>query len=135
MKYLKGFNDVEKFQIYLDDLRTPVDFENWIIVRNYDNFVEKIVEIGLDSISRISLDHDLADFRIEDGEEVEKTGYDAAKFLVDYFLDNYFESFPMVTVHSDNNVGSLNIVTYVNNFLKWKAFTPNCVREKIPHTV
>jgi len=34
-------------KIYLDDMRTPVD-KDWVVVRNYDEFVEKITEIGLD---------------------------------------------------------------------------------------
>ena len=100
MKYLKGFNDVEKIQIYLDDLRTPIDFKNWIIVRNYDDFVKKIIEIGLDSISRISLDHDLGDtamqeyfsnvsknYKLDYNNIQEKTGYDCCKWLVEYFYD------------------------------------------------
>ncbi len=33
-------------KIYLDDVRTPVD-KDWIVVRSYDEFVEKINEIGL----------------------------------------------------------------------------------------
>ena len=47
-------------KIYLDDVRTPVDKE-WIVVRSYDEFVEKINEIGLENIELISLDHDLGD--------------------------------------------------------------------------
>ena len=45
-------------KIYLDDNRTPID-DDWIVVRNYDQFVEKINEIGLENINLISLDHDL----------------------------------------------------------------------------
>jgi hypothetical protein len=140
MKYLKRFNENQNQkdlkQIYLDDVRTPVDFQNWIIVRNYDDFVKKVKELGLENINRISLDHDLADYRYdEDGEKIEKTGYDAAHFLVEYALDTYPENFPLVTVHSDNNVGSNNIVARINGFLKYKGLEANCKRDKIPHTV
>jgi hypothetical protein len=46
--------------IYLDDVRTPND-EFWLVVRNYDEFVNTITEIGLENIELISLDHDLGD--------------------------------------------------------------------------
>ena len=51
---------MEKKKIYLDDVRTPVD-KDWIVVRSYDEFVQKINEIGLENIGLISLDHDLGD--------------------------------------------------------------------------
>jgi hypothetical protein len=48
------------YRIYLDDVRTPTG-DNWIVVRNYDEFVNKVNEIGLGNIDIISLDHDLGD--------------------------------------------------------------------------
>ena len=51
---------MEKKKIYLDDVRIPVD-KSWTVVKNYDEFVQKINEIGLDNIELISLDHDLGD--------------------------------------------------------------------------
>ena len=48
------------YRIYLDDVRTPTG-DNWIVVRNYDEFVDKVNEIGLNNIDIISLDHDLGD--------------------------------------------------------------------------
>ena len=47
-----------RIRIYLDDVRTPVD-PDWIVVRNYYEFVNKVTEIGLENIEIISLDHDL----------------------------------------------------------------------------
>ena len=41
-------------KIYLDDIRTPVD-TTWVVVRSYDEFVEKVLEIGLENIETISL--------------------------------------------------------------------------------
>ena len=35
-------------RIYLDDVRTPVE-GNWIVVRNYQEFVDKVNELGLDT--------------------------------------------------------------------------------------
>ena len=58
-----------KQRIYLDDVRTPINSDNdraygvpdWVVVRNYDEFVNKVNEIGLEGIELISLDHDLGD--------------------------------------------------------------------------
>jgi DNA gyrase subunit A len=47
-------------KIYLDDVRTPVD-PDWIVVRNYEQFVDTVTFHGLDQIDLISLDHDLGD--------------------------------------------------------------------------
>jgi len=41
-------------KIYLDDVRTPIDKNDWVVVRNYDEFVDKINEIGLENIELIS---------------------------------------------------------------------------------
>ncbi len=50
----------DKIKMYLDDVRTPTDKE-WIVVRNYDQFVNRIEQHGLDQFDVISLDHDLGD--------------------------------------------------------------------------
>jgi hypothetical protein len=50
-----------KQRIYLDDVRTPIEKDQWVIVRSYDEFVDKVTEIGLENIGLISLDHDLGD--------------------------------------------------------------------------
>ena len=57
----------EKYNIYLDDVRTPLSLNNawvegipeWTVVRSYDEFINKINEVGLENIELISLDHDL----------------------------------------------------------------------------
>ena len=38
-----------KSKIYLDDVRTPIQGD-WVVVRNYDEFVKKVNEIGLENI-------------------------------------------------------------------------------------
>ena len=40
---------MKKHLIYLDDVRTPVSQE-WIVVRNYEEFVAKVTELGLENI-------------------------------------------------------------------------------------
>jgi hypothetical protein len=121
-----------KFKIYLDDERIPND-KDWLIVKNYGQFIKKISDVGLENIDVISFDHDLGDTAVEeyfrnvikkgilDYDNIEeRTGYDAAKWLVGYYMDNYTNSthFPQVYVHSANPVGAANIVNYINGFLK-----------------
>lgn len=135
---------MEKVRIYLDDIRTPIE-QDWIVCRNYDEFVEKITEIGLDSIYMISLDHDLGETAIKEYYKNvktnyilnydnihEKTGYDCAKWLVSESMDKNID-LPLITVHSANPVGSANIMGYINNYLKNRRLPQNCVRTKIPH--
>ena len=56
-----------KYYIYLDDVRTPIpntsthETPEWTVVRNYDEFVSKVAEVGLANIALISLDHNLGD--------------------------------------------------------------------------
>ena len=146
-------------RIYLDDVRTPTG-DNWIVVRNYDEFVSKVNEIGLKNIDIISLDHDLGDtamneyfnnvspnYTLDYNNIDEKTGYDAAKFLVALFhntnearfnmsrrekkADKFV--FPIVYVHSANPIGSANIMGYLNNFYMNEGQAQTCVRVQIPH--
>ena len=137
---------MRKYNIYLDDLRTPVD-DNWIICRNYDEFVDKVKEIGIENIDTISLDHDLGETAIReyfknvttnyilDYDNIhEKTGYDCAKWLVEESINSGI-SLPLILTHSANPIGSANIMGYINNFLKNQRLPQTCIRTKIPHTV
>ena len=56
---------MEKVRIYLDDVRTPVD-KNWLVVRNFHEFVNLVNKVGLTNISLISLDHDLGDSAMQE---------------------------------------------------------------------
>jgi hypothetical protein len=147
-------------RIYLDDVRTPIE-GNWIVVRNYQEFVDKVNELGLDNIELVSLDHDLGDtamaeyfnnvsknYKLDYNNINEKTGYDAAKLLVDVFYDNNVDrfqmnrrdkkdsefKFPTVYVHSANPIGAANIMGYINNFYMNEGQPQTCVRVQIPHT-
>jgi len=140
-----------KQYIYLDDVRTPTqavgdDNQSWVVVRSYDEFVEKVNEIGLDNIQSISLDHDLGDtavsewknnvyhnYKLDYDNITEKTGYDCAKWLVEQWMDNK----PVVTVmtHSANAIGSANIMGYINNYRHISRLPQNCVRVQIEHTI
>jgi hypothetical protein len=132
-------------KIYLDDVRTPKE-DIWVVVRNYDEFVETVTNIGLENIDVISLDHDLgedeAKERVSKGmskrnarsfKKEAKTGFDCAKWLVDYYLDEEWDTFPQVYTHSANPVGSANIIGYINGFLKSGGMAETCASVRIPH--
>jgi len=135
-----------KKYIYLDDVRTPVD-EDWIVVRNYDEFVNKITEIGMENIGLISLDHDLGDsamkewhnnvyhnYKLDYNNITEKTGYDCAKWLVEQWLMHDKPIVP-VKVHSANAIGSANIMGYINNFKHINKLPQDCIRWIVLHTI
>jgi hypothetical protein len=134
-------------KLFLDDIRIPKDAiglvssnlnqiywdNDWSIVRNYFEFCNYIQKFGLPDF--ISFDHDLADDHYNDlfsdenwskndndivlkyDEYKEKTGYECAKWLVDWCLENK-KSLPQCVVHSANPVGKQNIETYLNNAKK-----------------
>ncbi|OCA70055.1 cyclic-phosphate processing receiver domain-containing protein [Chryseobacterium arthrosphaerae] len=113
--------------LFLDDVRYPIEAyhytkqdiflrSDWHIVRNYGQFVSRILEKGLPEM--ISFDHDLADehYLKPDAQEfVEKTGYDCAKWLTEYCMENYLD-LPEFHCHSMNPVGKKNIISLLENF-------------------
>ena len=136
---------MEKKWIYLDDVRTPVD-PKWVVVRSYEEFVDKVTEIGLENIQQISLDHDLGpsammewhrnvynNYDLNYNNILEKTGMDCAKWLIEQWL----EGKPVVDVyvHSANAIGSANMMGYINNYRHIHNLPQNCVGVYIEHTV
>lgn len=131
-------------KLFLDDIRIPKDaiglvnpnlnrfyFESdWVVVRSYDEFINYIKSNGVPDF--VSFDHDLSDEHYNDllsnknwrsgnsiidleyEEYKEKTGYECAKWLVDWCIDNGVK-FPEYIVHSANPVGKKNIVSYLEN--------------------
>lgn len=149
---------MEKVRIYLDDVRTPVD-KDWLVVRSFYEFVNLVNKVGMTNISLISLDHDLGDtamqeyfnnvsknYKLDYDNIEEKTGYDAAKWLVNQFYNEFPERinmtknekkngkfiFPLIYVHSHNPIGAHNICGWINNFLKNEKQPETCVRVHIP---
>lgn len=115
-------------KIFLDDVRFPKS-EGWAIVRNYDEFVFHIKLHGLPD--EISFDHDLG--KDEELANISlgmfkrharalkkeiKSGYDCAKFLGEYCIDNGLP-LPLWNVHSANPVGKENIEMYLKNVEKF----------------
>lgn len=137
----------QKIRLYLDDIRTPKDTD-WVTVRDYNEFVSIIRLNGLDKFETISLDHDLGEsamveyytnvknnYKLEyDNIVNEKTGYDAAKFIVALSMEKGIP-LPNVYVHSANPIGSANIMGYVNNYLMNCHLPQTCERVRIEHTI
>lgn len=112
--------------LWLDDYRNPYEWMPYIKmayhrmvkepcvitwVKSYNEFVEYITNYGLPDA--IGFDHDLAD----EGPN-EKTGYDAAKFLVEYCLENNVD-LPEFDSQSTNPAGRENIINLLNNFKRY----------------
>mgnify|MGYP001336591083 FL=1 len=123
------------YRLYLDDFRDPRDSffykgipiynEDWITVRNYQEFIKAIEELGMPEA--VSFDHDLADVHYEktsfdyNDENLEKTGYHCAKWLIYYCMDNNKELPAIILVHSMNPAGSQNIWSLFNSY--WKSLS------------
>ena len=126
-------------RLFLDDIRIPEDClsymkddvyeENWDIVRTYKEFTDYIVKNGVPD--EISFDHDLADEHYDPtmylsssiyGEKYEsfreKTGYDCARWLSQYCIDNVIPMPKTCYVHSMNPVGRDNIWGVLNSLKK-----------------
>ena len=129
---------MKKF-LWLDDIRNPhmsvwrdqyiPEFESQtdeiIWVKNYNEFVDWITQNGLPT--EVFFDHDLSDIRpipnsslvIASDWNEEMTGYDCAKWLVDYCMDNDLD-LPMWSIQSANPVGRNNINGILNNYKKFR---------------
>lgn len=122
-------------RLYLDDNRNPLSELDFDVVRSYDEFVAYILKKGVPEL--ISFDHDLADEHVKDylkdpnngklsyESYRERTGYDAAKWLVDYCISSNIK-LPKCFVHSQNTIGAMNIRMYINNYLGRHGMEANC---------
>ncbi len=103
--------------IFLDDERIPQDVTwesypdayNVIVLRTFNDFTNYITKLGVPDF--VSFDHDLADY---DEHGHERTGYDCARWLVDYCVVSE-SKFPYFVVHSQNPIGKQNIERYIHN--------------------
>lgn len=114
----------EKVLLWLDDVRDPHQ-NNWlryspipkpfnvVWVKRYRDFISHIEENGLPDA--ICFDHDIEDFHISKSTYKEKTGYDCAKWLVDYCLDTE-EELPLYNIQSSNTAGKENIDKLLQNY-------------------
>lgn len=124
-------------KIFLDDVRDPKDClsymyrrigtlnpiygEEWLIVRNYDQFI-KVITNHFDQITHVSFDHDLADEHYNpqmfnnNGDYnhlydnfKEKSGLECAIWMKKFYDEND-KKLPIMFVHSMNPVGTQNII-------------------------
>ena len=125
------------YVLFLDDVRNPDDVtwaefprdEMTLIVRNYEAFVKQVLTSGVPMF--VCFDHDLADEHYEamlkENQHdpvkqletivdygVVKTGYDCAKWLVEYCAEKK-KKFPPYVVHSMNPAGKERISGYIEN--------------------
>lgn len=144
---------MKTYNLFLDDFRMPEDCSKymplptiyskleWVIVRNYEEFVNFISKNGLPDM--ISFDHDLADEHYSQdmysGNEVydknyekftEKTGYDCAKWLVSHCMD-FDVDLPEYIVHSMNPAGGKNIWEYLEGYRKFRENEANSKTDKV----
>ena len=116
--------------LWLDDIRNPLE-DNWLVfspitpteivwVKSYREFTSWITENGLPEA--ICFDHDLgmevavtarlkgmSKRKSRELKKLEKTGYDCAKWLIDYCLDRDDHPLPLYNIQSANPVGKENI--------------------------
>lgn len=95
------------YNIFLDDDRFPSEFDvrEYYIVRTYEDFINLVLNLGVPDF--ISFDHDLGPG---------KDGYDCAKFLVNYMLDNKINQKINFQTHSQNPPGEKNIRGLLENW-------------------
>jgi len=112
-----------KVLLWLDDVRDPFGIPDWLLshspefwyekdegthivvwVETFHQFINWIEKKGLPD--EIGFDHDLGE---------DKSGYDAAKWLVDYCIDND-KDLPEWFVQSANPVGRDNINKLLQNY-------------------
>jgi hypothetical protein len=136
----------KRLRLYLDDIRTPKDPE-WIVARDYDEFVKQIKLYGLGSFEVISLDHDLGEgamveyytnvknnYMLDYNKINERTGMDCCRYLVSESMNEKIP-LPQIYIHSANPIGAGNMMGYINNYLMNCKLPQICVRVQIEHTI
>lgn len=119
----------KSYYIFLDDERFPSQVKwtsipdlPWTVVRSYANF-KALIELKGYMPQCISFDHDLSLEHYVDlckndrdyDKYIEKTGYDCAKWLVNYCMNNDLK-IPEYYVHSLNPIGAKNIISILESY-------------------
>lgn len=126
-KYVTVLSDPD-WMLFLDDVRDPKTTYMFVtgnvrVARTYGEFVSLIEKYGLPTI--VAFDHDLGDNKsLLDSypkkewfsKELNRayTGADAARYLVQYCLDNK-KKLPLTMVHSANPDGAANIHSIIRS--------------------
>jgi hypothetical protein len=101
-------------QIFLDDEREPVNSRDFVIVRNYLDFVNVVLNAD-QVIEFISFDHDLGDDSL--------SGYECAKYLVELDMDRrgvVIRPWFKFTVHGHNPDDKYDIEDYLGGYIEAK---------------
>lgn len=103
--------------IFLDDFRKPNKYVNCNInnvfqAYTYDDFINLLNKLynKYKKIDEVWFDHDLGD--VNDG-----TGYDCAKYLVNFCIEHEMK-LPEYHIQSANSVGKANIDSYLKSYIK-----------------
>ena len=117
--------------LFLDDERMPKDVTwvrignvghwgaDWQIVRSLQEAKDWVLKNGFPDV--ISFDHDLGLDHYSGNYSDKTTGFDFAKWLVEYDMDtNTMPSNFAFTVHSMNPVGVQNIRSLLDNYIRQK---------------
>jgi hypothetical protein len=115
--------------LFIDDERKPKDVTwiliggvgfwgaNWDVVRSLPEAKKWVLENGFPDV--ISFDHDLGEAHYGGDYSDGKTGYDFAKWLVEYDLDtNTMPKDFRFTVHSLNPIGAENIRNLLEGYIR-----------------
>jgi hypothetical protein len=134
--------------LFLDDIRFPartfivngvkepislqevsgVSPEDWVIVRNYEEFVSHIRHFG--APKKVSFDHDLCDDHMNEYLKIRdipskkfdyakfktKTGFHCAQYLIQHCADNSLD-FPEYFIHTYNHIGYENIEKEITKYV------------------
>lgn len=104
--------------IWVDDIRDPrkyISDDHIVWCKSYDEFVKTLNNIQ--TPYSVYFDHDLGDI---DNPEEEKTGYDCAKYLIDFCIDNNIK-LPKFYSQSDNGPGRENIIKLLENYKRFEC--------------
>lgn len=117
--------------LFLDDERMPNDV-TWVLIGDVGSWgadwqiVRSLIE-GQDWVRKngfpdvISFDHDLGPDHYAGNFDDGKTGYDFAKWLIEYDMDtNTMPRNFKFTIHSKNPIGGENIRSLLNNYIRNK---------------
>ena len=120
-----------KKYLFLDDERMPNTVTwiliggvgswgaDWQIVRSFQEAKEWVLKNGFPDV--ISFDHDLGLAHYGGDYSDGSTGYDFAKWLVEYDMDtNTMPSSFHFTVHSKNPIGAENIRELLDSYIRQK---------------
>lgn len=128
------------YNLFLDDTHGPKDLwgstknpdyavYNWVIVKDYDEFVAYIEEKGIPN--QVSFDHNLDEEHEESvgkrkipyDKFVHKTGYDCILWLIGYCIDNQL-TLPKCKVHCKPGSGKNNIEEVIAKFIQYQKDNP-----------